>query len=247
MAKANKTSKHARKAATRPKRATWGGSRPRSGRKPSFGANKDVPHVARPRFNQLTTFHVTLRLCAGLPSLRTFEPANTIVNVFARAVAEGRLAPVHWSIQTNHLHLVIEADSHTEHARGMQSLAVRIAKALNRVWRRKGKVFARRYFARAVAGPVQTRNVIRYVLLNRKRHGSRREAVDPFSSGRWFDGWETPPPPPPAPPCPRPVAEPWPDSGLQLDCWRLFGLPISVRERPVGRRVFDLGCDNLLA
>jgi len=65
----------------------------------------------------------------------------------------------------------------------------------------------------------------------------RLEAVDPFSSGRWFDGWETPPPPPPAPPCPRPVAEPRPDSGL----------PISVRERPVGRRVFDLGRDDLLA
>ena len=31
-------------------------------------------------------------------------------------------------------HLVIEADSHMELARGMQSLAVRIAKALNRVW-----------------------------------------------------------------------------------------------------------------
>jgi len=38
-----------------------------------------------------------------------------------------------------------------------------------------------------------------------------------------------------------------PAAGRHLACWRLFGLPISVRERPVGRRVFDLGCDDLLA
>jgi REP element-mobilizing transposase RayT len=177
-----------------------------------------------------------MRIRPGLPNLRTPEAANAIATIFARAVAENRLAPVHWSIQTNHLHLVLEADSSTALSQGMQSLTIRIALALNKVWKRKGTVFARRYFARAVEKTREVRNVIRYVLLNRKRHGSRLHAVDPYSSGRWFKGWATPPPS--APPAPIPVAEAR-SCLLQEDYWRFFGPPIDVHEQPVGPPVFD--------
>jgi hypothetical protein len=37
--------------------------------------------------------------------------------------------------------------------------------------------------------PTQVRNALRYVLLNARKHGSRRRGIDPASSGRWFDGW----------------------------------------------------------
>jgi len=227
---------------TRPKRSTWGGRRPRAGRKRSFNKNQDVPHVKRPTFDALTVFHVTLRILSGLPNLREREAAKAIANVFARAVREDRLAPVHWSIQTNHVHMVLEAGSSTALTRGMQSLTVRIAKALNKVWNRTGTVFARRYYARAVVGPREARNVIRYVLLNRKRHGSRIDAVDPLSSGRWFDGWATPPQH--GPPGPKPVAEA--ASDLLRELWLLFGMPIDVQERPVGPPRFDPRRDALL-
>ena len=227
---------------TRSKRSTWGGRRPGAGRKRSFKKNQDVPHEKRPAFEDLSVFHVTLRMIPRLPTLRAHEPANAIANIFAHAVHEDRLAPVHWSIQTNHLHMVLEVDSTTVLARGMHSLTVRIAKALNKAWKRKGTVFARRYYARPVVGPRETRNVIRYVLLNRKRHGSRLDAVDPYSSGRWFDGWSTPPPP--APPGPKPAAEA--RSCLLKEFWRFFFQPIDVHEQPVGPPRFDPRHDALL-
>jgi REP element-mobilizing transposase RayT len=52
---------------------------------------------------------------------------------------------VHFSVQGNHLHLIIEAEGRGALSRGMQSLAVRIAIGLNRPSRRNGTVFADRY------------------------------------------------------------------------------------------------------
>src|SRR5205823_3757643 len=69
-------------------------------------------------------------------------------------------------------------------------LEVRIAKRLNRALGRGGKVFAHRYFARYLTTPTQTRNAIRYVLLNRKHHATEKKFgkhwFDPFSSAPWF-------------------------------------------------------------
>jgi len=49
---------------------------------------------------------------------------------------------VHFSVQGNHIHLVVEAQDERSLASGLQGLGVRIAKALNRVMGRKGTVFA---------------------------------------------------------------------------------------------------------
>jgi hypothetical protein len=64
---------------------------------------------------------------------------------------------------------------------------------LNRHWhRRRGAVFAERYFARALAKPMQVWRALRYVLNNARKHGAwfAKHLPDPFSSGRWFNGWE---------------------------------------------------------
>ena len=71
----------------------------------------------------------------------------------------------------------------------MQAFAVRVARAVNRVAGRKGRVFNDRYHVRYVNSATQLRNLLAYVLLNHRRHGSRTRGPDPFSSGRYFDGW----------------------------------------------------------
>jgi len=79
--------------------------------------------------------------------------------------------------------------------RGTQGLLVRIAKTLNKLWRRRGKVFADRYHDRILATPRETRNALRYVLQNARKHAAEgREvavpaALDTFSSAPWFDGF----------------------------------------------------------
>jgi len=66
-----------------------------------------------------------------------------------------------------------------------------LAKALNAGWRRHGKVFLERYFARAPTRIHQVRRLFRYVLNNARKHGVPipRNQADPYSSARWFPGW----------------------------------------------------------
>lgn len=75
--------------------------------------------------------------------------------------------------------------------RGLQGLFIRVAKALNRLWRRAGKVFGDRYHDRILRTPTEVRSALTYVLNNARRHGSMAAAapLDDFASGGWFDGW----------------------------------------------------------
>jgi hypothetical protein len=100
---------------------------------------------------------------------------------------------VHYSLQSNHVHMIVEAKDAEALGRGMMSIASRLARAVNRVFSRKGRVLADRYHARVLTTPREVRNALAYVLLNARRHAGRRAkqfgALDPASSGRWFDGW----------------------------------------------------------
>jgi len=119
---------------------------------------------------------------------------------------------IQFSIQGDHLHLIAEAADRQSLARGIQGLAVRVAKRLNRAWGRKGTVFADRYHDRVLRSPREVRSALCYVLNNGLHHGQRfvragRPCADPLSSAPWFPGWSdgvrpTPPagvPPPVVP------------------------------------------------
>ncbi|HSR41575.1 MAG TPA: hypothetical protein VLL48_05380, partial [Longimicrobiales bacterium] len=67
---------------------------------------------------------------------------------------------------------------------------VRIARALNRLWSRTGRVFLHRYFERVLKTPREVRHALRYVFDNARHHGRRvTTPLDPFTSAPWFDGW----------------------------------------------------------
>lgn len=167
---------------------TWGGARSGAGRKRA-GPRPLVPHREREVFRSGCPVHVTLRLSEGLPSLR--RPATYRVVVAAMGGGCERLGMrlVHWSVLGNHLHLMVEARDRRALTRGMQGLAVRLARALNRWWGRRGRVFADRYHGRALRSPREVRAALFYVLQNARRHGISTAGADPFSSGPWFDGW----------------------------------------------------------
>src|SRR5262249_23284883 len=99
---------------------------------------------------------------------------------------------VHFSIQSTHLHLIAEAEDRRELARGVKGLLVRSARALNRLWRRRGQVFADRYHEHVLRTPREVRAALAYVLLNARKHGLRIAGIDPGTSGCWFDGWVEP-------------------------------------------------------
>ena len=94
-----------------------------------------------------------------------------------------------FSVQSNHLHMIIEADSRAALSRGLQGLAIRLAKGINQTLGRRGRVWGERYHARALRTPREVRNALVYVLQNWRRHFGVTGEVDARSSAPWFDGW----------------------------------------------------------
>ena len=88
---------------------------------------------------------------------------------------------IEFTVQGNHLHLVVEADTSAALSRGMQGLAIRIARALNSMMVRRGRVFADHYHARLLHTPTQLARALAYVLGNDAHHFGGR-GVDPFAS-----------------------------------------------------------------
>jgi hypothetical protein len=111
---------------------------------------------------------------------------------FGRACDRGDFRPVHYSLQGNHAHLLVEAAHGQALARGMKAIGARLARAVNRVFGRLGPVLADRYHMRSLKTPREVRHALRYVLLNARKHARRPTdgtRLDRASSGRWFDGW----------------------------------------------------------
>ena len=148
-----------------------------------------MPHRARPQHKARFPLHVTLRMRAGLAPLR--EPVlGEAIRAELAASSREAFRLLHFSIQTNHLHLVVEAHDALALSRGMQGLAVRVARRLNRTLGVRGRVFRERYHARELTTPRSVRNALVYVLMNARKHGARlASGLDAFSSAPWFDGF----------------------------------------------------------
>ena len=182
-----------------PEPRRWGGRRAGAGR--PRGLRPATPHVAREPFTRLLPAHVTLRLQAGLPSLRDTRVVRMVERTFADGCERRDFRVVQYSLQGNHAHLIVEARDQAALGRGMMAIGSRLARAVNRVARRHGPVLAERYHHRLLPTPREVHRALRYVLLNVRRHSAKTQAkataaratrvrLDPASSARWFDGWK---------------------------------------------------------
>jgi putative transposase len=159
---------------------TWGGKRRNAGAKPK-GEKALVSHAGRPKFERVLPAHVTLRVCPGLPSLRSSRRFAAIRRSFAAARDRFGVRIVEFSVLGNHLHLIVEADSSDSLSRGMQGLCIRLAKALNNALSRKGSLFADHYHSRLLRTPTELAHAIGYVLEN-AAHRFELQGRDFFSS-----------------------------------------------------------------
>ncbi len=167
----------------------WGGARKGSGKK--LTAEKaSVPHRPRPALSPHHPVHVTLRLAEGLPSLRQRKEIQVFRAVLVRMSEHLGFRVVLYSVQSNHIHLMIEIDAAEAFAKGMRSLLARLVAAYHRLWDCRGSLFPSRYHARDLVTPMEVRHAVLYILNNRYKHGSRTsKTLDPYASGAWFSGW----------------------------------------------------------
>jgi len=218
-----------------PERSTWGGSRSGAGRKLAPGRRPSVPHRSRPAHLPSLPVHVTLRArFGGLRAPRTFESVRVSL---ARASRRG-FRVVEFSVQDDHLHLIIEADGELALRSGIRGLAIRVALAVNRALGRRGPIWGDRYHARALITPRAVRNALVYVLMNAHKHRRIRVALDPCSSAVWFNGWRQSVGPAPGR-APTTPARTW----LASVGWRRHGL-IAFDERPGTRASADRPRDS---
>lgn len=166
-----------------------GGKRPGAGRprtRPHPGLiGPGVPHSKRPDFASRNPVHITQRVQPGVGYLRTQSRLGLIKRALHEASGHLGMQVVHFSVQGNHLHLIVEAGGRDALSCAMKGLAVRIAVALNRSIGRRGTVFADRYHARVLSSPRDVANTIRYVLQNYRKHAQETlpwSWKDPFAS-----------------------------------------------------------------
>jgi putative transposase len=132
-----------------------------------------------------------LRRAKGLPGFRS----ERLHGLLKRAIRDTRregFRITHYSVQQDHIHIIVEAEDKTTLSNGMRSLAVRVAMRVNRriLGRRRGRVWGDRYHRRDLTSPSDVRNALVYVLANHLKHGECDVGLlDPCSSGPWFTGW----------------------------------------------------------
>lgn len=156
-----------------------------------------MPHRARPLHSGNHPVHVTLR--SAFRPLRHPFVFPTVRGVIAavnrrrsrRPVCARRLRSdfrvVHFSVQADHIHLIVEARDSRALSNGVRGLSVSLARRLNALVRRTGPVIADRWHGRALTTARAVRTALVYVLGNHKKHGSRRQGPDPYSSAPYFD------------------------------------------------------------
>lgn len=223
------------------KKMPHGGARPGAGRKRIPEATRTfVAHRARAPHDRSRPVHVTMRAGKQAAFFRrqaVFPDVRRALDLASRA----GFRVVHWSVQENHVHLIVEADDTAALRSGVQGLATRLARAVNRVVGRRGKVWEERYHRHDLAGPREVRRALVYVLQNGHKHGLvPRGTLDPLSSATALVGWNArgarlvraltiaaahagEPPPPTAPPSSWLLREGWLAKG---------GGPLDPRELP---------------
>ena len=164
----------------------WGGARKGAGRKPR--GRPSMPHETRVKVDPRYPLQVTIRVAPGLPSLRSARVFGALQRAIARASID-RFRVIHFSVQQDHGHFIVEGDEARRARGGMHGLAIRLALAVNRALGRKGKVVGDRYHVRPLTTPRQMRTSMVYVLLNFRKHLHAPPGIDPRSSGSHFSGW----------------------------------------------------------
>ena len=156
-----------------------GGKRAGAGRKPN-GPRAGVRHAPRESLAARFPVHVTWRMHERVWNRRSRRCFTRLRAAFYSASRNGfRL--VHFSVQGNHLHLLVEAQHARALSRGMCGLGVRVARGLNRVMQRRGKVLADRYHAHILRTPAEARHARAYLLQNARKHYGV-VGPDPYSS-----------------------------------------------------------------
>ncbi len=152
-------------------------------------ASGRVPHRKRPPVKDSLGVHVTWKLLPGVRSLRHKSVIEELDKCFRAAKERFDMCLFGYTVMDTHFHLIVGVRDSEALRKGLQGLGIRLAKAINRVFARKGKVFRDRFFARPLMTRSAARHAVNYALQNARKHGVAIPAGewDPYSSARYIN------------------------------------------------------------
>ncbi|MDD4975224.1 MAG: transposase [Bacteriovorax sp.] len=74
-----------------------------------------------------------------------------------------KLRIIHYTLEYNHVHLLVEASSNEILHKGMQALGISLSKAVNKISQLKGGVYKHRYHFRKINSRCELKNAIHYI------------------------------------------------------------------------------------
>src|SRR5437879_6100879 len=158
---------------------SWGGRRKGAGRPRLKGAG--VPHRVRASLPHRFPVHVTWRMDRDVWGLRSGRCFTVLKQAMWKGGDQFGFRLVHYAVMGNHIHMLVEGTDRRALSRGMKGLGVRIARALNRVMKRQGRVVGDRYHTHILKTPTEVRHARNYLLTNAQRHYNI-VGPDPFAS-----------------------------------------------------------------
>src|SRR6184192_1578346 len=161
---------------------TWGGRRKGAGRRPN-GPRPGAAHLTRPSLAARFPVHATWRMTKHVWNLRTQRCFGALSRAMHAGAVRFGFRLVHYAVMGNHVHLLVEAPDRRALGRAMKGLGVRIARALNRVMNRQGRVVGDRYHAHILRTPSEVKRARAYLSTNARHHYGRTSS-DPFTSER---------------------------------------------------------------
>jgi hypothetical protein len=145
-----------------------GGARAGAGRKP-HQEKAGVSHLARPELNDRFPVHVTWRMREDVWDLGVRRCLSLLEAALLKS-SNDRFRIVHYAVIGNYIHLLVEADDTRALSLGMQGLGIRIARGLNKVMDRPGRVLRDRFNAHILRTATETQNARQYLLENAGPH-----------------------------------------------------------------------------
>src|SRR5688572_24225592 len=167
----------------------WGGKRAGAGR-PRRKGRRCVAHRSRAPFRRRQALHVTMRMADGVYNLRGSKAQAVVGRMLLGGAGKFDVSVVQLSVQGNHIHLLVEAPDQISLGRALKGVGVRLARGMNQLMGRRGRVVGDRYHAHLLRTPTEVRHAIHYIRHNYRKHEAQcgrllpSSFIDPCSSDR---------------------------------------------------------------
>jgi REP element-mobilizing transposase RayT len=140
-----------------------------------------IRHRERPRLTKLSSLHLTIKIKRIKADLKN----KSILKVLKRAICNARkkgLRVIHFSLEYDHIHLLIETPDNSNLGLGMQSLGVTLVRGINQFNKSSGGVYKHRYHFRKINSSRELKRVMNYLFNNGLKHGTAKSLVNPYNS-----------------------------------------------------------------